>query len=829
MFTSEQIHQLLECLKRIGFPSDHKIMKALHDNKKANLNTCDENGFTPLRIAIQKQDNEAIKLLYLLEPNPKHLSDYDKAYIDDVVFNKKEAMKDLLVANHRELICCIQALYSIHPGVFDNGICFGIAHMRRQAFFSGETDVFRTRLKNIKANLWPIIEKTMAEVTAQCPDSDKDLHQFFSKVRVKLENKFPFHIWYDLYAFFDGAILAYAPRKFPELFAPETFLIQNNLPAEPLIRPIKLEKGIVPSNHIFSGHYTQVTLPSYFECLDNAFKNFDVPISFQISTGKHVFIIDYFRGKWIYTDSNHLEEGEKECNSKEIASLLLKYYSDPLICSTRTFITPEAEKSFNQSMTFLKKDPIWIELHEQITKEKITQKNSFGHDLLFVAATNGDIETVRHCLNAGAECTSQGLEGFTPLHVAIYQRHLEIVKELLNAFKDKGNLLPTNTGITPLYVAAQEGLVTVVEELLKNGSDLEKPILANTQILLSEAKKQHREEKLRQLFDRENIGDTLPGFTPLHAAVFFGHRNVAELLQKNGAKFETPTEGISIYKLAVAMNRTDLLSSEIQENYEQRKNRLIRIKPLLENYQNKRKKRFYFKDKLSPKDKKIKEQFIKHLTDEFNSIDLGNQEFIKFIEKRIKLVPGIHFRTTLYQVILELVDKTPDKKCSNKAQSILKKQKSTYPEYVTQIEKLYNKIEAMQDFGKNLTRSERKTITTLAAQLKKDLDFFISQHPKKIPDKSSFKNFRTKFNARLHSQDVLMRKQEIWNAFALNLFLAVTTLGIALGVKAIHSKLTTGQVTFFHRETKKQKKRNEIKEAIEEIKNFVRPQSENSK
>ena len=607
MFNPEQIHKLLECLKRIGFPANHKIIRSLHKNKSIDLNSADENDFTPLRIAIQKKDNEAIKILYSLEPKPKYLSDYDRAMIDDIVFGNKDTIKCLSAPSHRELIYCFQALYSIDPAIVNFGMCFGISHMRRQAFFSGETDVFRNRLKNIKSNIWPIIQRAMREVENEGIAPQKDLQQFFNKVRIKLDNRFPYNLWYDLYAFFDGVILSFAPEKFSNLFESGTNLEnQEKLFAEPLIRPVKLEsKGtFFPSNHIFSGNYTELTLPIYFECLDDALKSLDVPISLEISIGNHAFIIDYAKGKWIFTDANHLDDGEKECNSKEIAQLLLKYYGQPLIFSARSFITSDVEKLVNQSFVDLKKNIRWIELHEKITKEQTKQKNSAGYDLLYVAAKSGDVDTVKRCINAGADCNPNGNAGVTPFHIAIQLGHYEIFKELLNVFKDKkiinqaittlgltplliattkGNIeivkellnvlkdqqiinQSTKSGKTTLYIAVESGFTTVVEELLKNGANLEIPISVSTQVLLEAAKKQNCEKKLRQLFDQEKIGDTLPGFSPLHAAVFFGHGDVVALLQKNGAKFETPKETISIYKLAVAMNRTDLLPPDLQQH-----------------------------------------------------------------------------------------------------------------------------------------------------------------------------------------------------------------------------------------------------------------------
>jgi ankyrin repeat protein len=1180
MFTPEQRQQLLKCLKRIGFSNDHEMIQALTNNQNVDLNRGDTNNFTPLRIAIQKQDKEAIKLLYSLEPNPKYLSSYDQAMLDEVILGHKGAIKKLSVPEHREFIFCIQAFYSMDPLLVDEGVCSAISHMRRQAVFAGETEVFRNRLKNIHYNLWPIIQKVMAEVEAEgfVRSKKENLSLFFRRVKAKLNNKFPYNIWYDLYAFFDGLVCVQTDLSgFPELLDPEKEIMHS--PVESLIYPVKLDsKGMgLPSKHVFSGNYTETTLLTYFECLGDKLKNFTDPVSFEMDAG-HSFIIDYFKGKWVYTDSNHLEEGEKECDNKEITQLLLKYYPQPCVFATKPFITSDVEELFNQSMDALKKDPKWIGLHEKISKEQSMQKNSFGHELFYIAAGSGDVNMVKQCINVGAECTLRpknlGVEGGaeytplsmaagrnhlevvkeviktvndeklinhpihggwtplssaitggrldvarellqklndekiinyprqdgwtplslasryghldivkellqklndeklinhptkngdTPLSLAVKHGHLEIVKELLKKLNDekvihyselwgktalevaaenghieivkeflkkskgeeegivkhvlsiavkrghtelvkelfkmvkendalsvaakcgstevvkqllekvdekeittpnkngktplyvaaqqghtgvvkqfleklndekiinqptengetplyvaakKGHTevvkqfleklndekvinqptengetplyiavqqghtgvvkqfleklndekiinQPTENGETPLYVAAKKGHTEVVkqfleklndekviykpnehgetplftavkgghteivkellkklkdkslvnqatkngttlllaaiergdrkivEELLKSGADVEKPGNIQTFRLLELTKDQNCEDALRQLFIQEKIGKTFQGFTPLHAAILLNKPAIIEwLLRKNGAKLEPSMEGTSVYRLAVVMGLIDLLPPDLQ-HYNKLEHSIKLIKPFLQDYQKIRNKRFQIKDKLSPEDKKIRKKFIEYLSNERNFMDSGINGLLKAIEKGITQFPGVYFQTILHRCTLELMEKTPTD------------------------EEFSNTVKAMHEFGNELTQSESQAVTTLTTQLKRDLDYFISQNPKKPPNEHDFNQFKTKFNARLHSQDVLMSQQENWASFALNLFLAVITVGIALGIKAAHSKLTTGQVTLFSRETEKEKARDELQKVLD--------------
>ena len=112
---------------------------------------------------------------------------------------------------------------------------------------------------------------------------------------------------------------------------------------------------------------------------------------------------------------------------------------------------------------------------------------------------------------------------------------------------------------------------------------------------------------------------------------------------------------------------------------------------------------------------------------------------------------------------------------------------------------------------------EREIVGKLASQLKQDVDHFISQHPQKLPESKEFNRFTAKFNARLHSEDIIMSRQENWKSFAINLFLALISVGIALGIKAIHSKLTSGKVGFFAAESKKQEVISNIQETFDDI------------
>jgi ankyrin repeat protein len=62
----------------------------------------------------------------------------------------------------------------------------------------------------------------------------------------------------------------------------------------------------------------------------------------------------------------------------------------------------------------------------------------------------------------GADKDRAENSGATPLYVAAYSGHLDVVRHLVEVGADKDH--PQNSGETPLYIAAQNGHVDVVRQ-----------------------------------------------------------------------------------------------------------------------------------------------------------------------------------------------------------------------------------------------------------------------------------------------------------------------------------------------------------------------------
>ncbi|WP_349966972.1 ankyrin repeat domain-containing protein [Wolbachia endosymbiont of Armadillidium arcangelii] len=83
-----------------------------------------------------------------------------------------------------------------------------------------------------------------------------------------------------------------------------------------------------------------------------------------------------------------------------------------------------------------------------------------------------DAKTVRVLVEKGANVNAADVEGHTALHLAVTEKRLEIVRELI---KSGGNVNAEEYGnkCTPLHLACMVGEKEIVEELVKAGGEIE--------------------------------------------------------------------------------------------------------------------------------------------------------------------------------------------------------------------------------------------------------------------------------------------------------------------------------------------------------------------
>ncbi|KAK5907284.1 hypothetical protein CesoFtcFv8_005152 [Champsocephalus esox] len=217
-------------------------------------------------------------------------------------------------------------------------------------------------------------------------------------------------------------------------------------------------------------------------------------------------------------------------------------------------------------------------------------------------ARNGDLAGIQRLLmskikeetqiNINCRGKRKSNLGWTPLHLACYFGHKDVVEELLKAGADVN--LPNNVGDTPLHKAAFTGRKEVVMLLLHydacatviNGTaQIPKDVTQNAEIRgMLEAAERTEERKLEEelleaaregelstlthLLSRKKTPDInctdLLGNTPLHSAAYRGQRQCALKLLKSGASPNIKNKkGQTVFDLASDIAMKLVLESNV--------------------------------------------------------------------------------------------------------------------------------------------------------------------------------------------------------------------------------------------------------------------------
>jgi ankyrin repeat protein len=89
----------------------------------------------------------------------------------------------------------------------------------------------------------------------------------------------------------------------------------------------------------------------------------------------------------------------------------------------------------------------------EITLDSVNQVGNFGERPLNVASVRGMLEEVAALVDGGAEVDARGERGYTALHDAVAQGHVEIVKLLL--IHGASPIAPNDDGRAPVETAAE--------------------------------------------------------------------------------------------------------------------------------------------------------------------------------------------------------------------------------------------------------------------------------------------------------------------------------------------------------------------------------------
>jgi uncharacterized protein len=156
---------------------------------------------------------------------------------------------------------------------------------------------------------------------------------------------------------------------------------------------------------------------------------------------------------------------------------------------------------------------------------------------VFEAAATGSLERVRSLLAQKPDLIRQfSHDGWTPLHLAAYFGHADLVALLLERGASLSTVSDNGIGVTPLQSALSARRLEAARLLLEHGADV-------------------------------NDGGKEGGYYPLHYAAFFGSVELAELLLSHGARTDVLTSD-GLTPLAMAEQKGHQEVAELLRRHE---------------------------------------------------------------------------------------------------------------------------------------------------------------------------------------------------------------------------------------------------------------------
>ncbi|MHC4509806.1 MAG: ankyrin repeat domain-containing protein [Planctomycetota bacterium] len=178
----------------------------------------------------------------------------------------------------------------------------------------------------------------------------------------------------------------------------------------------------------------------------------------------------------------------------------------------------------------------------------LVHERSHGETPLFAAIRGSNAEVVEYLLAHGARLGVTGRYGQTPLHLAAHMGYVEVARVLLGHGADVNERGPW--GETALHWAAVRGNTDVAAILLKSRADTDSQTLGQTVDLHVRTRETDPVERELRWFRTRQMQRANPrlqvafpsrvafakGDTPLHAAIYWNHADIVELLIGSGAE-----------------------------------------------------------------------------------------------------------------------------------------------------------------------------------------------------------------------------------------------------------------------------------------------------
>ncbi len=264
----------------------------------------------------------------------------------------------------------------------------------------------------------------------------------------------------------------------------------------------------------------------------------------RLDTGKHPFGIFYQNNKcYLYDSNDPFQRPSFEFDTKDpsiaigkladkISELFLKRYN-----SQKKTVALTIEVLANEGLIELqeKKETLFLEIDPgKNTTNYCSSSSTFeGQTPLHIAICNRFLNLVKVLIEKGADVNAVNINGRTPLMFAAQQGHLDLVKHLYEQGANIHKVL--NIRATALYIAAENGNLDTVKYLRQQGANIHKSLNNGATPLLIAAQQGHLD--IVEYLLKHGAIDTAAndGQTALSIAKKNGHQKCVEELEKHVA------------------------------------------------------------------------------------------------------------------------------------------------------------------------------------------------------------------------------------------------------------------------------------------------------
>ena len=260
--------------------------------------------------------------------------------------------------------------------ISSKGICFGFAHMAKQAIAARQTTVFNERLIFLAELYFDIEKQTLLAMNAKgvIKRSDQQFQRNFKEnflhtldLLHQSDDPVKRQQYIDMIAFFDGIYLYQKHPNRCRIFA-DNHYFANNRSAQQTAKIVSVKNIDIEYRGHFSGAYSKEMLQDYLQILQsthNDFK-FQQPISLILTSYSHAMIITYdpLTRQWTYGDSGNMPLK----TSNDICFLSEKIintfsHNQSVIFTTSFYAASEDRKLMELFMRTLLQNPEWEKMH----------------------------------------------------------------------------------------------------------------------------------------------------------------------------------------------------------------------------------------------------------------------------------------------------------------------------------------------------------------------------------------------------------------------------------------------------------------------------------